>query len=313
MEALCNYKSTIYSYYNIYKLQISTSIIEFDKGICKKCQSDEEFENLIRTAVNKSSFCFFLTNVLYFINNSTSEKYLVFSKEYLNYKPINVPINVPIGINNVNNVMDVMVVFKNYLPLILKIHSNKFIHYDISINSLIHLQDYKYSLQYSLQYSEKIVSFSNFLTKSPIIGSNIISPLHLIIEMMYSRLETNIIPLSEFKHKFIKFYNILSSEKKNAQITPFKTLIEFCQYYFSMRYGAIDYTDYLINKLCIVINNNTVKKDSSKALNYKKYVDLFAFSVILHSLLPLNYDRNVQDSKTIKNFIISTVAFEDFE
>lgn len=298
MDSLSNYKSNVYCYFNIYRLPVSTNNIDFDNGICKKCQCNEEFDNLIRTAVHKSYFCFFLNNVLYFIDSLTSEKYLIFSKAYLNYIPI----------HNVN----VNVVFKNYLPLILTIHANKFVHYNISLESILYSKNNED--HYSLNISDKIVSFSTFLTKSPIIGSDIISPLHIIIEMTHSRLEQDTIPLAGFRQKFVKFYNVVSKQmnKKNKKLRePFKDLLEFCQYYFSMRYGATDYSYYIINKLCIV-KDNTIKKDSLKALNYKKYVDLFAFSLVLHSLIPLNYDKNVEDYKIITNFITSAIAFEGF-
>ena len=310
MESLNNYKSNVFTYYNIYKLPINKNKIDFDNGICKKCTSIEEFEHLIRTAVHKASFGFFLTNVLYFIDNSTSEKYLVFSKESLNYLPIFD------GNNYVNSdVNSVMNVYNNYLPLITAINSNKFIHYNISIDSLLYFRKDNY-IKYSLQKSDKIVSFTKFLSKSPIMWSEIISPLHIIIEMMHSRLEPDLIPWMEFKEKFIKFYKIVSSadiNKTNAKIyEPFRNLLEFCQYYFSMRYGAVDYTNYIISKLCIVQDNRVVKKDSTKALNYKQYVDLFAFALILHFLMPLNYNKNAEDYKIITNFITSAVAFEQF-
>lgn len=307
LAPLSNYNSSSCTFFNMYRLPVKNSEIDIPNGICMRCSSLEELNTFVKTAVNSHSFVFFMTNVLYFIEKCGHDNniFIVFHAYYLNF--------ITLSVNNI----DINNVIKLFYPLIQNIHRNRFIHYNICNESLLTANStFNNTIIPSLQVSNKITSFTTLFSKSPIRGSVIISPIQVIIEMMHSRVESNEIPITEFKLKFIKFYNTVAERNKNVcynTIFPFKNILDLCQYYFGISYGAIDYIDYIIHKLCVVKDKHIVKC-YSKAVYYKTYIDWFGFGLVLHSLIS-NYSDIINNNKSkettdILKFISSIIAFD---
>lgn len=259
-------------YYNAYKLRVKSS----SKNL--KPVDKSMIDTYSGFFVCKSVFPFFEDNVLYAKNSSTDEHYIVYNDhDFSVYVP--------------KDNSELLTFFQSFKVVLELLHNKRFVHFNINESIFLHRDSV-----FCFAEDAKFISFSNVLKKSPIIGSKIISPIHVLLEMLNSNVESTIIPYNDFKKKFVKFYNHISKDN----------ILWTCQKYFSMKNGAVDYIDYIIDKLCIKDSKNNIEKNDSKVLLYIPFIDKFPFAIVLHSYqLKLN-----TSNPEIIDYIIDCVSFK---
>lgn len=228
-------------------------------------------------------------SILYLIENGTNNHFIVTKKQgaFRVFDP-----------KTIDDVEKIYVIFKD---LIEKLHSNNYIHYNITPASF--LTDGE---TFTLNDHSKLIHVNNFLKQGPVAGSKIISPLHLILEMLYSTIEDKVIPVGDFKSKFIKFYNIVSDKE-------YINVLKICQRYYSINNGVLDYIDYVLNKFCI-IKDGLIYKNPIKTKHFYHHIDWFSFGIVLHNYLHNVYVESVvmkrfPDESLVK-FITECLTYE---
>ncbi len=276
-----------YNCYNISKLQ--SKKIKIDREEFELTKFNKEVLNKFIQIYNKvytniDVFKHILhSHVLYIVESNTNDYYLVTKKigKFIIYDP-----------KTVDNVENMYIIFKN---LIEKLHSNNYIHGNINSESFMYNGDI-----FTLADCSKLIHVNNFLNQSCISGSKIISPLHIILEMIYSKVESDIIPINDFKSKFIKFYNIMS---KKGDINVMK----ICQNHYSIENGVLDYVDYIINKF-LIVKDGCIHKNPVKIKMYYYSIDWFSFGIVLHTYLHNIYLESSIMRKTPDNKLISFIT-----
>lgn len=282
-----------YNCYNFSKLQskkIKINTEEFDLIKFDKEELNKHIQLYNKVYKNIDVYKHIVhPDVLYIVESNANDYYLVTKKigKFITHNP-----------RTVDNVENMYIIFKN---LIEKLHSNNYIHSNITFESFMHYGD-----TFTLNDHSKLIHVNNFLKQSCISGSKIISPLHIILEMLYSNVESDIIPINDFKSRFIKFYNIVC---RNGNINVMK----ICQKYYSIKNGVLDYVDYIINKF-LIVKDGCVHKNPVKTKMYYYSIDWFSFGIVLHTYLHNIYlespiMRKTPDEKLI-NFITDCLLYK---
>lgn len=278
------------TFYNASKLQVKKFDIKDGYKLEKCLDKKIELEKYLKLYMNIETFNHILDpRVLYIVDNKTKDHYVVTKDASL------FSVYIPDNIDMVENMVMM------YTPLIQKLHRNKFVHYNLTNESFV----WNNATTYSLDDYRKLTQLSIFYKQSPVVGSDIISPLHLVIEMLHSKVEAEFIEKEDFKAKFLKF---------NAAITNKKYLntLAICQKYYGMKYGALDYIDYLLSKFCIINQDNYIIKNPVKADCYKLHMDWFSFGIILHNYMYMVV-KTKKPSDGLITFITNCLTFENLD
>ena len=181
-------------------------------------------------------------------------------------------------------------------------HENNILHFDMNPQSiLVNLQG-----EYAIWEYSHIRSVNTFKEHNPIIGSTIASPLQIILEMLNSKVEANMIDFDDFKTKMRNFY-------MRMMHPGFKDVFDVCQRYYGLVNGAQDYVDYIIKKFTVFENGKINKLASpSKALIYIKDIDWFSFGLMCHKKIIVSSDMTKPPSQWLINFITSCLCFDNF-
>jgi len=145
----------------------------------------------------------------------------------------------------------------------------------------------------TLSFSPSLTSAmksSNVCDTSLIVHHAIISPFHVLWDMLHSKYETPMIEYKEFKRKFLIFWESILANKHD-----FKDLPNFCQNIFGKHTGE-DFVDYILIKFCVIESDDDkhyIVKDPVKIKNkdYIEKLDWFALALIIkkyHDILNLD-------------------------
>lgn len=175
---------------------------------------------------------------------------------------------------------------KSYISALKMFHDNDLIHgfvNDTMLNGTI-MKSHVHPL---LKYNMHCKTYAAFKADKQYSESPYVAPLQIILEMMSSSIEPALMEYKGFKEKFIKFWTHLGYR------SCAKNLPKISQELFGESYGAIDFTDYLLQRYCL-LNNGYIVKDSSKAFGYLKDIDLFGLAITFHSLLGSNIPLKIK-------------------
>jgi hypothetical protein len=197
---------------------------------------------------------------------------------------------------------DIEKMVKTIGGVLMQWHENNILHFDMNPQSiLVNLQG-----EYAIWEYSHIRSVNTFKEHNPIIGSTIASPLQIILEMLNSKVEANMIDFDDFKTKMRNFY-------MRMMHPGFKDVLDVCQRYYGLVNGAQDYVDYIINKFTVFENGKINKLASpSKALIYIKDIDWFSFGLMCHKKIIASSDMTKAPSQWLINFITSCLCFDNF-
>lgn len=104
------------------------------------------------------------------------------------------------------------------------------------------------------------------------------SPVQVIIDMLSSTLEKEVIDYTDFKLKFVKYWDHLLPAGLKQQIPRWVCAA------FSASAGCVNYLDHVVNRYCVIEQDVTdgrtvVRKTPSKAMGYLHDIDVFALCV----------------------------------
>lgn len=277
------------TFYNSSKLQ--TKKIDLNSGYIIEKVEKEVLDKLLIVHMNSFSFSLLVDPRVMYIINKNKETFIVWRDQ------VDCKIFTPSCLEDVEKMVRI------FPPLINCLHKNKCIHYNLTPNSFYVNESLN---QYSLKDYKKLTYLSSFYKQSPVIGSIIISPLHLIIEMLFSKIEPISQTKADFKHKFNRFYNAVSNKQ-------YLNVLNICQKYFGLKYGAIDYIEYILKKFCVFDENGNILKKVEKLDFYRVYMDWFAFGIILHNYMTVTIKPSEKPSKYLIDFITSCLTYESFD
>ncbi len=127
----------------------------------------------------------------------------------------------------------------------------------------------------TLIHTSKIASHEEHLN---VMSSILVTPLHVIIDMLSSTFEKERIEYYDFRQKFMRYWEHLLPNGLKQQIPQwlFKT--------FSAIAGCTDYIDFAINRYCLIEKNEQdgrqyIRKDPSKAFGYLYDIDVTCLAI----------------------------------
>jgi len=137
-----------------------------------------------------------------------------------------------------------------------------------------------------------------------IMSRSIISPFHVLWDMLHSKYEAPMVEYKEFKKKFVIFWESII---KNRQ--TFQNLSNFCQTIYG-KFKGEDYIDFIIIKFCVIDTQegkHYVIKDPVKLKNndYIQKLDWFALAIVIWS-----YYDNLGLDMLSSHFIFECISFD---
>jgi len=158
-----------------------------------------------------------------------------------------------------------------------------------------------------LSFSPNLTStmkLSDDMESSLIMHHGIISPFHVLWDMLHSKYETHMVEYKEFKKKFLIFWESIIASKQELKDLP-----NFCQNIFSKHTGE-DFVDYILIKFCTIESDDDkhyIIKDpvKMKNKNYIERTDWFGLAVIIKQ-----YHEMLNIDPLTSQFIFKCISFE---
>lgn len=148
-----------------------------------------------------------------------------------------------------------------------------------------------------LRHTAELKSFKAFKETNNYSSSPFLSPLQIVLEMLSSSVEPELIDYKYFKAKLLAFWGHMCLR---FSAKPYK---EWATQYFAHVAGAVDYMDFIVNRYCIVTpckDGLQIKKDKSRALGYITDIDLFALAISIRIFAD---DKGLPISNTLKTYL----------
>jgi hypothetical protein len=200
---------------------------------------------------------------------------------------------------NICNYLDLY--FEHILPFIEHLHSINIIHnyvHECMFYGIYTVNNVKYPL---IRINGHLKKYTDFKTEAEYSESPYPAPLQIILEILSSSIEPNVIEYKSFRKKFTDFWQYLCMR------TCGFVCAKVCQEYVSQYHGAIDYIDYIIQRYCILTDDNdSIKKDKSKAFGYLRDIDLFGFAMSVHTITKNGRLLKDEHKKRISGCIMGT-------
>jgi hypothetical protein len=138
--------------------------------------------------------------------------------------------------------------------------------------------------------------------------SIIITPLQIMIDMLSSTYEKELIEYQEFRVKFQRYWEHMLPNGPLKQQIP-----AWISQTFSSVAGCLDYVDFAINRYCIVVNDaggkQCIRKTPSKALGYLFDIDTMAFCICTFLMQrPMNTEPSPEVIKYMGSMIRGDVS-----
>lgn len=185
---------------------------------------------------------------------------------------------------------DFIDVIKDSIILLQHLHSNNIIHH--SIHPLYLCKQGRYGFIWNhMMVPRHVLISSKLFSESPIV-----TPLQIILEILGSKHEENLIELKYFKTRIIEFWtHLLKKQCQDMEIQPIAI-----SYFLT---GS--FYDYYIKRYCIFDESGLcIVKDSKKALGYLEDIDMFSLGITLHYLASTS---KIHITNKIKNIIFKLI------